>query len=404
MPADLVRPPIPAEENAASVYEKAFAQIDLGETDEELLRNLTRGKSRLDDPAVGARVRDIVRRNEGALRLIHRAADMPRCDFGVDWRKGYDAAFPHFSKLRTCARLLAFQSLVLLDVGKADEAAECGVTVFDVAKAADDPCLLGQLVRYGIISIGWDALELVAHDAQLQPDVCRRLAADVARIDLVPSLLRALEGERACGRGLFAALRSTRDPLEALVKTHRWEEMELPGAGAQDRPARREKPRYLARWWLASDELQYLERMEVGIREASRPYREVVAAVEALDEVPVTYLPPPAVVTAMLTPVFGKAFACRDQAIARLRIAQVTLSLKAYRSERGEYPESLKELEAFVGRELPMDPFSGKPFVYRREGTGLLLYSLGANLEDDGGVVPERRVVEEGDIVMRCVR
>ncbi len=404
MPADLVRPPIPAEENAASVYEKAFAAIELSEEDEELLSDLRRGESSLDDPEMGARARDIAKRNEEALRLIHRAADMPRCDFGIDWSKGHDVTFPHYPKLRTCARLLVFESLVLLDVGKVDEAAECGVTVFQLARAADDPSLIGQLVRYGIIATGWDALQLVLHDAEAEPSVCRRLAADIARIDLVHSLVQALKGDRALGRGLFAVLRSTRDPFEALEKTQRGEEMESSGAGEQDRPARKGRPRYHARWWLACDELEYLERMEVAIGEASRPYREALAAVEGLHRVPVTYVPPPAVVTVMQTPAFGRTFASRDQAIARLGMAEIALSLKAYKVERGEYPESLEELAVFVGQELPMDPFSEGPFVYRREGAGFLLYSLGANLEDDGGVAPERSVLREGDIVMRCVR
>ena len=106
----------------------------------------------------------------------------------------------------------------------------------------------------------------------------------------------------------------------------------------------------------------------------------------------------------MLLPAFDRTFARRDSAIAQLRLAEVALLLKACKGERGEYPESLAELEEFVGRELPADPFSGGPLVYRREGAGFLLYSLGANLEDDGGVAAERRVLEEGDIVVRCVR
>jgi hypothetical protein len=329
---------------------------------------------------------------------------MPRCDFGIDWRKGHDVEFPQYSKLRKCARLLVFESLVLRDVGKMSEAAERAVTVFHVARAADDPILIGQLVRYGITSTGWDALKLVLHDAEVQANVCRRLAADIAQIDLAPSLVQALKGERALGRGLFAELGSTRDPFEALERTQRGEEMESPGAGAQDRPARGGRPRYHARWWLACDELEYLERMEVAIREASRPYREALAAVEGLDHVPVRYVPPPALVTAMLALLVDRAFASRDGAIARLAMAEIALSLKAYKGKRGEYPESLQDLEAFVGQELPMDPFSGEAFVYRREGAGFLLYSLGVNLEDDGGAAPEEGAWGEGDIVMRCVR
>ena len=41
-------------------------------------------------------------------------------------------------------------------------------------------------------------------------------------------------------------------------------------------------------------------------------------------------------------------------------------------------------------------------FIYGREGEGFLVYSLGADLEDDGGKVEEDG--EKGDIVWRCAK
>jgi uncharacterized protein YfaT (DUF1175 family) len=35
--------------------------------------------------------------------------------------------------------------------------------------------------------------------------------------------------------------------------------------------------------------------------------------------------------------------------------------------------------------DVPVDPFTGKQLVYRREGEGFVVYSLGSNLKDDGG-------------------
>jgi hypothetical protein len=35
--------------------------------------------------------------------------------------------------------------------------------------------------------------------------------------------------------------------------------------------------------------------------------------------------------------------------------------------------------------ELPDDPYTGKPFVYRVDDQGAIVYSLGKNLKDDGG-------------------
>jgi len=62
------------------------------------------------------------------------------------------------------------------------------------------------------------------------------------------------------------------------------------------------------------------------------------------------------------------------------------LAIMRYEKEKGQYPASLDDLvEAGYLKELPMDPFSDSPLVYRRTDSGFLLYSFGMNLTDDGG-------------------
>ena len=51
----------------------------------------------------------------------------------------------------------------------------------------------------------------------------------------------------------------------------------------------------------------------------------------------------------------------------------------------GEFPESLEQLHEVIPWELREDPFSGEDFIYRREGDGYLIYSIGPDLQDDGG-------------------
>ena len=78
----------------------------------------------------------------------------------------------------------------------------------------------------------------------------------------------------------------------------------------------------------------------------------------------------------------------------------------AYKDRFGAYPKSLDELRSKLGWKLQTDPFSGKDFVYRRQGKGFLLYSIGENLKDDGGLDPRRGNVkrEDADIVWRMER
>ena len=70
---------------------------------------------------------------------------------------------------------------------------------------------------------------------------------------------------------------------------------------------------------------------------------------------------------------------------ARFRLLICGLALRSYCVENGEPPERLADLVPDYLPEVPLDPFSGKPLVYRREATGHVLYSVGLDGQDDGG-------------------
>jgi len=63
-----------------------------------------------------------------------------------------------------------------------------------------------------------------------------------------------------------------------------------------------------------------------------------------------------------------------------------------YRKDRDHYPDNLNELISTGYLDsLPMDPFSGKPLVYKKTGDGFVLYSIGEDFKDDGGVMGRDR-------------
>jgi len=75
----------------------------------------------------------------------------------------------------------------------------------------------------------------------------------------------------------------------------------------------------------------------------------------------------------------------QERGQARFELAKLGFALAAYRAEHGEWPEKLEALVPDYLAELPDDPFTDRPFHYRREGEGFLLYSVGPNLRDNGG-------------------
>ncbi len=394
----LAKPPVPDEDNAAPLYRRAFDAVSLARSDEEFACEVAWGQVNLEYAVLAERAWDIIERNRRALELLHKASTRPQCNFELDWSDLLNQNIDHFRNLRCCARLLAFESAMFLHSGRADDAvAVCAVNL-RLADAADEPLLIAQLLRYAIIGIGSKSLETVLSDSRPSEQACRRVAGDVGATDLASSYVEAMEGEAAHGVWMAHqprpaltpdALRAMNVPPEAVAEV-------------EDAQQRKEGGRHNPLAWLAavSYEASYMQVMIDGIRQAERPYRELAssqraapAAVESAQ---------PASLEDLAAGTHVGASRARDRAIAALGVDQIALLLKAYRARHGRYPATLEQLQEYAGYELPLDPFSGEAFVYRREGKGFLIYSWGPNLKDDGGQQSPTGKYNEGDIVFRC--
>jgi hypothetical protein len=62
------------------------------------------------------------------------------------------------------------------------------------------------------------------------------------------------------------------------------------------------------------------------------------------------------------------------------------LALKRYQKEKGQYPDDLSMLvSAGYLNQLPQDPYSNNPLIYKKDEGNFVLYSVGSNFIDDGG-------------------
>lgn len=71
---------------------------------------------------------------------------------------------------------------------------------------------------------------------------------------------------------------------------------------------------------------------------------------------------------------------------ATIDLFRMGLLIEQHYTEHGSYPASLDVLARALGGAVPLDPFSGEPYQYVVSDDGFLLYSVGGNQVDDGGV------------------
>jgi len=75
--------------------------------------------------------------------------------------------------------------------------------------------------------------------------------------------------------------------------------------------------------------------------------------------------------------------------LAFLRSSAAAVAVERYRLKHDNlWPRSLKEVvKAGLLKEIPKDPYDGQPLRFKRTPTGLVVYSLGPDKTDNGGVM-----------------
>ncbi|MCX6923613.1 MAG: hypothetical protein NT154_10470 [Verrucomicrobia bacterium] len=74
---------------------------------------------------------------------------------------------------------------------------------------------------------------------------------------------------------------------------------------------------------------------------------------------------------------------------AAVNLARTACALERYRLAHGKYPETLDTLAPQFIPKVPHDPIGGLPLYYRPTDNGqFILYSVGWNEKDDGGILP----------------
>jgi type II secretory pathway pseudopilin PulG len=103
----------------------------------------------------------------------------------------------------------------------------------------------------------------------------------------------------------------------------------------------------------------------------------------------------------MLLPALGGVVTKAATAQTAFNQAAIACALERYRLAKGHYPDTLAALAPGFISALPDDVLTGEPYKYRIMDDGrFVLYSVGWDEKDDGGVSGKRLFDEEhGDWV-----
>ena len=374
-PGALYPEPIPDEENAALLYQQAFAQLALTNDEDVAICTVDtlEAWSALTEEEQDT-VRRALKKNANYLMLLHQAVRLEKCQFDLRYSDGFAMLLPHLVEIRHAARVLQAAALVALTEGDTEQACQHWLDSVALARhTGDEKILISELVRVACLSISTHTLESMVESGRLSDSQLAQAASALEDFDLRPGLAESLRGELAFARSIFTA---SFTELEGMFRY----------GGPPDRfqLLLRSYCSPFARPWRQHDQATHLVLLKEGIEIAEQPYAASASRRRQWEQ----KVPPTphwrAPLTAMLLPALTRASQAAAGGEARRDLARTALALERYRLAHGQYPESLDALVPDILPEVPLDPFDGKPLRYVRSDR-VAVYSIGEDLQDDSG-------------------
>ena len=406
-PEELWPPEIqPESENAALLYEQAYALFQ--ESGYDAFEGGVGLDISWDDPGswseeATAAVRHTLAQCDEALALVRRAAHMERCRFDPNLENRPPTSQSPYFSLRDAARALSWSAGIKLRDGDVHGAVQDAHDAFLTSRAvADEPRTFAFMVRALIAATALDEAQNVLRDCNGEADLVRTFLADVRqdRPSVRAQLVAAYKGERVVNLVLTTQLLGRTDLLPKTSFS----------VGAPVGP----RMNWFERRFIVGSGTVFSQTMTRMAEMAQADYVDARPLMDALivdsENWKKHYLLNLShQLTAAVVQPMVRNKEVETGTEARLAVAEAVFALRLYKAEHREYPESLDALSPAFLQAVPTDPFTSKPLVYVREGEGFLVYSIGLNGKDDGGLTEteeDDRAVDPGtdDVAWRCSR
>lgn len=301
-----------------------------------------------------------LKQNAGAFALLRQGLKQ---QYQQPASRSWSAMFPYFARYRELARRFTIESKTHLLRGKNGAAADSALDTiqFGTQVPRGGP-LIAALVGQAMQSMGQRQMFIV-----------------LPHLNAIESKSAARRMEKICAMQLPYAqtLReekwSTQAAMLEILRKPDWASQFASNVGGT--PATFwNKWRYslVGKRRVMDNFTKYMDKT---IAEAAKPYAK-------MQEVPVPDDP----VNQMIAPVFSRSRFSFTRGETGSALILVSLCLRVYRLEHGDYPEKLSLLAPNYLQKIPADPFgNGEPLRYKKQGATYKLWSIGPDLKDNNG-------------------
>lgn len=290
----------------------------------------------------------------------------------------------HLMQIGAVSRVVLARALYEADRGNGPEAASAIRSIVSTANLlAPEPRLLSQLTRISVIESVPFLVERSVDRGIPDPERLGALQEALQDAEHSDALWLALVGER---------LQRLDEPmnwkwiseLPTTIRWALWSASHIPGGTA----------------WLEAEYISVMSELVDAAKlppwERRQQFERIVQRVEI--QSPLHTWRYGTVYAAAVGPLYAHLPSYLDETTAHLRCARLAAALLEYRHEFGGLPDP-GEVPPNLAERWPTDPFTGEPLRYELTDNGFLVYSVGPNLTDYGGLRPFQGRWDGGDIV-----
>jgi len=385
-------PRVPSEDNAALLFQSASsAQAapgkippgkDVALPDYAKFKLPARGEAASDD--LRATIDLTLEVNQTALDLLHQATKRKQSRYPVNLTQGFNSLVPHLTGLKQSALLLELEALSRIDSGQTQAAVESVEASFALAQSlSDEPILISQMLRRSVHQIAFRSMERTLNRTSLTDQQMAGLSDALGGDEGTNGFTRGLAGERAMGLGVFPGT-GRFDSLANWRSSSTNEQIVF----------RLLQPLLKATGFFERDQIFCLDRIKELIHTTTLVNPGAAQMAETFDARQMEAKTGYYVFSSMLLPAMSKSLTRLAEDIACRKTALTALAIERYRLTHGNgLPDSINALTPAFLKFSPADPFDGKPLRFKRLARGYVVYSIGSDGTDDGGV--ERKEIKK---------
>ena len=320
------------------------------------------------------------RRDDAAAGLAdaRALADRPQGRF-PEWKVEVPRGVPiSRQKVETVAGLLYLDALVRIQEGDLGGAATDIRAMVNAGRSlGDEPSLAAQAGRVNAVVPAVATLERLLAQGQLPGPVLADLQMLLVDEAKHPLALVSLRGDRAADEKLNEKVRTGRAGVTALF--------ESPGGFP---------PGFIYSWrTIRANQAQLLAENTRLVELAKLPAEQQGPALLRYQDAFWVHWNNTSILDKIYILPFHDLFrgslvtgSWQARHRTSLHLAILALAGERFRLDHGRWPESPAELIPSYLSAVPYDPYSNGPMRWKRDGTGLVVYSVGRNGTDDGGL------------------